>query len=271
PSGLFPEGTDENPATWTHIDLVKAGYISRYASDGVFEDIADHVVWSYMSQPVRDAYAANNAGEHLREDSGCLEMRNYTEPNLPAQFAAVYTKLHFLLDLGLVRPEGVRDCTGENLGLHVESQGFHVWQNGVLLRSFDRGLKAHLGTTGVGAKVFELEAEGGAEFANKSYPAKVKLRLGLGSLFDDLDRLSWPRGIYPLGLALGHNNNFQLRLDGAPAGNFDAKDGFVLVAESSSRRIAGSVVVQRVMRLNAPIPVPELYDPPLVVRFMIEK
>ena len=51
----------------------------------------------------------------------------------------------------------------------------------------------------------------------------------------------------------------------------DAGDGFVLVAESSGKRIAGSVVLRKVMRLQAPLPVPERYDPPLVVRFMIDK
>jgi hypothetical protein len=45
----------------------------------------------------------------------------------------------------------------------------------------------------------------------------------------------------------------------------------VLVAESSGKRIAGSVVLRKVMRLQAPLPVPERYDPPLVVRFMIDK
>jgi hypothetical protein len=48
-------------------------------------------------------------------------------------------------------------------------------------------------------------------------------------------------------------------------------DGFVLVAESSAKRIAGSIVLQRVFRLSAPLPVPERYDPPLVVRFSMDK
>lgn len=66
------------------------------------------------------------------------------------------------------------------------------------------------------------------------------------------------------------DNNLELRLDGAKSGNFDAMTGFVLVAEASNDRIAGSIVLQRVMRLHAPLPVPEKYDPPLVIRFLIE-
>ncbi len=267
--GSFPLGTEENPAAWRPDDVLKGGFISQYSSSNWAEDIADHVKWPYMSKPVRTAYAENDVSDDLREDFGCMVMREYSKPNLPAEYAAVYTKLHFLQDLGLVWPEDVRDCTGESVGLHIENRGFHIWQNGTLKRSFANGLAAHLGTGPGGAKVFSLEAAGEAEFGQKSYPAQITLRLGLGKAFDDLDRVSWPRGVYPLSLA--GNNNFQLRLDGAAAGNFDAMDGFVLVAEASGKRIAGSVVLQRVMRLQAPIPVPERYDPPLVVRFMIDK
>ena len=265
----FPFGTAENPAPWRSDDLLKGGFISQYSSTNWAEDITDHVKWPYMSKPVRTAYAENNVSDDLREDAACMVMREYSKPNLPAEYAAVYTKLHFLQDLGLVWPEDVGDCTGESVGLHIESRGFHIWQNDALKRSFANGLAAHLGTTPAGAKVFNLEAAGEAGFGQKTFPAQIKLKLGLGKSFDNLDRVSWPRGVYPLGLT--GNNNFQLRLDGAPAGNFDAMDGFVLVAESSGKRIAGSVVLQRVMRLQAPIPVPERYDPPLVVRFMIDK
>ena len=48
-------------------------------------------------------------------------------------------------------------------------------------------------------------------------------------------------------------------------------DGFVVVVEASNERIAGSIVLQRVFRLQAPLPVPEKYDPPLVIRFLIDK
>ena len=114
-----------------------------------------------------------------------------------------------------------------------------------------------------------MEGSGEAGFGDKTYPAKVKLRLDLGNRFQGFDKASWPRGVYELGLT--GDNNFSIRLDGAKAGNFDAMDGFVLVAESSAKRIAGSIVLQRVFRLSAPLPVPERYDPPLVVRFSMDK
>lgn len=259
---------EEAMADWNRANFVHAGFISRYAAANWAEDIADHVAHAYMSRPTHEAHAAHNVPEDQRQDYGCLEMRRYSERNLPAQFAAVYTKLYFLRDLGLVRREDVEWCTGDALGLHVERPGFHVWQDGELRRSYDTAVTAHLGTRENGVKVFELQAKGEAGFGGSTYPARVHLRLAIDLPATDIERVSWPRGMYELGLK--SDNNFWIRLDGAAAGNFDVMDGFVLVAESSSERIVGSIVIQRVFRLQAPLPVPERYDPPLVVRFRID-
>lgn len=265
--GNFPSERGDPPA-WNPSDIVNAGFISQYASTNWAEDIADTVAYAYYSRIVGDAYEENDVG-HLRGDFGCIEMNAYQEENLPSRLAALYTKLQFLKDLGLVHPEGVKECTGENLGVPRDAPGFHVWQEGSKKRSFQNQLAAHIGTRESGVPVFEMEGAGQAGFGDKTYPARVKLRLDLGNRFQDFDKVSWPRGVYDLGLT--GNNNFSIRLDGAKAGNFDAMDGFVLVAESSAKRIAGSIVLQRVFRLSAPLPVPERYDPPLVVRFSMDK
>jgi hypothetical protein len=197
-------------------------------------------------------------------------MRAWTEPNVPSRLSAVHTKALFLRDLGLVKPAAVQDCLGNSLGLQTMPKGMHMWMNDTKLRSFTRNLEAGIHTESIlGNRVFTLEAEGEAGFSGTSYPAKLTLRLDLRSLGEDLEEVSWPRGVYPLGLF--GDNNFELVLDGAAAGNFDAMDGYALVAEASNQRITGAVFLQRVMRFQAPIPVPELYDPPLIVRFMIEK
>lgn len=265
--GAFPSERGDPPA-WNPVDIANAGFISQYASSNWAEDIADTVAHAYYSRTVGDAYEANGVG-HLRGDFGCIEMNAYQEKNLPSRLSALYTKLQFLKDLGLVYPEGVRECTGENLGVPRDEPGFHVWQDGARKRSFQNQLAAHIGTKESGVPVFEMEGTGQAGFGDKTYPAKVKLRLDLGNRFQGFDKVSWPRGVYELGLT--GDNNFTIRLDGAKAGNFNAMDGFVLVAESSAKRIAGSVVLQRVFRLSAPLPVPERYDPPLVVRFSMDK
>ncbi len=263
----FPSEQGDPPA-WSPSDVANAGFISQYASTNWAEDIADTVAHAYYSRIVGEAYEQNGVG-HLREDYGCIEMNAYHEKNLPSQFAALYTKLQFLKDLGLIHPQGVKECTGEDLGVPKDEPGFHIWQEGNKKRSFQNQLAAHIGTKDSGVPVFEMEGTGQAGFGDKMYPAKVKLRLDLGNRFQSFDKVSWPRGVYELGLT--GDNNFTIRLDGAKAGNFDAMDGFVLVAESSAKRIAGSIVLQRVFRLSAPLPVPERYDPPLVVRFSMDK
>ncbi len=115
---------------------------------------------------------------------------------------------------------------------------------------------------------FSTDAEG-IRFGEASYPARITLRLTVGSALDDIIEVSWPRGVYPL--SRGGDNNLTVVLDGAKAGNFEVMDGSVLVTESTNQRIVGSAVVQRVWRPLAPLPVPERYDPPLVIRFMIKK
>jgi len=265
--GEFPKDSGDPPA-WSASDIVKGGFISQYASTNWAEDIADTIGHSYYSRIVGDAYDEHGHSD-LREDLGCKEMRRHNQRSLPSGFAALYTKLHFLQDLGLVRPADVKDCTGDKLGLPIDGEGFHVWQDTMKLRSFLNQIRASIGTRENGVRVFEMKGAGEAGFDGRTYPAKVKLRLDLGGWGSELNKVSWPRGVYELGLT--GNNNFTIRLDGAKAGNFDAMDGFVVVVESSNKRITGSIVLQRVFRLQAPMPVPEKYDPPLIVRFLIDK
>jgi hypothetical protein len=174
----------------------------------------------------------------------------------------------FLKDLGLVAEEDVEACMGPDIGLPVDAGGFHFWHDGNMLRSFDRNLTAKMGTNDAGAWVFEMEAEGEASFSQEMYPAKLELRIGVDSAGTPEHRVAWPRGVYKLDLS--GNNTVRLRLDGAPAGDFDVKDGYVLVAEASNERIAGSIFVTLAMRFGVVMPVPQTWNPPLIIRFLIE-
>lgn len=246
-------------------DVAQGGFMSRYGGSSYAEDIADMVAWTYMAPHYRSAGIPD--GVRQTEDYGCQLMRSHGERDLPSRLAAVYTKLHFLHDLGLVMTEDVALCTGAVM-LPVGTPGFHFWQGGEVRRSFDTGVQARIGTTR-GRYVYEMEGEGRASFDDTDYPASARLVLDLDAASVPVEEVAWPRGVYPLGLLA--RNSFQLRLDGAAAGNFDVHDGFALVAEASNERIAGSVFIRVAFRLNAPIPVPQTFDPPLVVRFLIEK
>jgi hypothetical protein len=195
-------------------------------------------------------------------------MRLHEEQDVPGRLSAVYTKLSFLQDLGLVWPEDVEVCMGPNLGIPVFTPGMHFWEDDALQRSFTTGVTAAIGSDESGRHVFVMDAEGEATFGDETFPATARLLLHLDAAEVPLEQVSWPRGIYSLAPLQG--NAFQLRLEDAPAGNFDVIDGFALVAEASNDRIAGSVFIREAFRAQAPVPVPQSFEPPLIVRFEIE-
>jgi len=262
-------------------ETAQAGFMSRYAGTFYAEDIAETVAWTYLGDAYRDAGIPE--GPRQTEDYGCQRMRAHDGDGVPSRFAAVYTKLHFLKDLGLVRPGDVDACTGP-VALPNDEPGFHFWQDDEYRRTFGRAVTAVIGTAPSGRYVFEMKAEGEAAFGDETHPARVRLVLDLAPGDVPVEQVPWPRGVYELGLLAGYDlgnlanragatagSGFSLRLEGARAGDFDVYEGFALVAEASNERIAGSLVVQRAMRLSAPLPVPQTWDPPLVVRFGIEK
>lgn len=270
--GVIADNVEE-VRSWDAQQTAEAGFMSRYSAKMYEEDIADTSAWAYMG-PLY-AQAGIPDGVRQKEDFGCQIMQTHQERSVPGNLAAVYTKLMFLKDLGVVHPDDVDLCTGDKLGLPLNAQGFHIYQGETELSSFGQGLNAKIGTTtDTNAVVFEMNGEGEANFGDGRFPATFRLQLDLtqavpgGEVQRIRNNPPWPRGLYPL--ALSGENKFELRLDGAPSGNFDVSAGFVLVAEASNDRIAGSVFITKVWRNDAPIPVPEVYDPPLIVRFLIE-
>jgi hypothetical protein len=258
--------TAEDMKDWSPSQVAEAGAMSRYGATNRADDIADMIAWPLMG-PVFRAQGIPE-GPRDTEDFACQQMRAYTERNVPSRLSAVFTKLSFLRELGLVWAEDAETCMGSDIGIQTTTPGMHFWQDDSLLRSFGTGVTAVIGTEQSGARVFVMDAEGQAVFDEVTYPAAAKLSLTLEPASVDIKQVSWPRGVYSI--APGTGNEFLLRLDGAASGNFDVIDGFVLVVESSNDRIAGSVFIRIGFRLSAPIPVPQTFDPPLVVRFLIE-
>jgi hypothetical protein len=169
----------------------------------------------------------------------------------------------------MITQEAFDECVG-NVGLDVPGPGFHVYEDGLFKRSFDMAVTASIGLEdGASERKFFMNAEGRAGFDGMEYDAEIALELVVGDADVDISQISWPRGGYRLTPI--DDDSFRLHLPDAPAGSFEATEGFVLVTASSNDLIEGSVVVQRSMRWLAPIPVPETYDPPLVFRFMIVK
>lgn len=250
--------------------IAESGFMNAYGAKNWAEDMATFAAGVYIGPDVAAGLAAAGKSDDGRVDSACREMQSYKERNIPGRLGAVYSKLMFLLDLGLVNEEAAARCIGSDLGFPtVGGSGFHFFERDKLLRSFDTNVQARIGTLGALAKIFEMTADGEGTFSGKVYPAKLRLRLAVGSAGESIDNVSWPRGFYKL--ALVGPNSLSVRVDGAQAANFDAKDAFVLIGRSSAEYISGSVFLTQAWRPTAPIPVPQVFDPPLQIRFQMKK
>ena len=200
-------------------------------------------------------------------------MMLHTRKDLPANLAAIYTKLHFLQDVGLVDPDDVKDCMGVNIGLPISTEGFGIWEGGDKKNNFDAEVEAGIGTKVLTqARIFTMKAKGIVGFGNASYPATMELHLDLDSALAPIELVPWPRGAYRFG-SFSDADSLVVRVDGASAGNWDAEDGFAIVTEASNERIVGSIFLTRALRVSAPSPLPayDTFDPPLIIRFLMEK
>jgi hypothetical protein len=258
----------ENAFNLNPTEVAHSGFMSPYGASGHADDIAEAIGWTYVGSDYARAGVADR-----RRDYGCIQMMLHTQKDLPADLAAIYTKLHFLQDMGLVDPDDVKDCTGVNIGLPISTQGFEIWEGGVKKRNFDSAVQAGIGTKALSrAKVFTMKAQGIVGFSDASYPATLELHLDLESALAPIEFTPWPRGVYRFG-SFWDANNLMVRVDGAAAGNWDAEDGFAIVTEASNDRIVGSVFLTRALRVSAPSPLPayDTFDPPLIIRFLMEK
>ena len=263
-------GPDSRLTNASAAQVSKAGFMTPYGAKNWAEDFATFVELTYTGKLFAAGLANVGASEDLRQDYACRALQTQSGDgarSLASRHAAVYTKLMFLLDLELVHKQDVDWCIGAHAGLRdVDGAGFHFFEDGQFKRSFKNGVKAGMGSSGIG-NLFEMTGQGHASFGGKNYPASMKLSLGVGT--GSIERISWPRGVYELEM-IGADK-LSLRLDGAQAGNFDASDGYVLVASSTGKRISGAVFLTKAWRPNAPIPVPQVFDPPLHIRFEMEK
>ncbi|MFK7998632.1 MAG: hypothetical protein AB8H86_03505 [Polyangiales bacterium] len=254
--------------------ITSGGFSSPYGKLNVYEDIAEWATWPIAGALYDAAGIAPGPGA-LKRGYGCGEMSAYGSTDVPSGLAAAFTKITFMHDLGFVTDENYEACVGPALGLPNNAQGIAIYQDGDLRRVFGTGANARIGERD-GQYVFVLEAEGAAEFDGVDYPATLTLEIGLGEtstgfIFTDdvpIDQISWPRGAFALGV--GQPHAFRLRLDGEPAGNFDVTEGFVLAAASTNDRLVGSVFVTEAFRNQAPVPVPQVFDPPLQFRYLLE-
>lgn len=246
-------------------EVARSGGMSRYGATNPADDIAEMVAWMYMGRHYRAAGIPN--GPKQTEDFACQAFQSHGSTSLPADYAAAYTKVMFLKDLGVVRTDDVQACVGR-VTLPLTAPGFHFWEGSELKTTYSDDRQARIGTTR-NRFVYVMSAKGSASYRDRTHPSTIRLELDLAPATTPVAEVPWPRGVYPLGVSTPHS--VRLSLEGAAAGSFTVIRGFVLVAEASNARIAGSAFVRVGFRPMAPMPVPQTFDPPLVIRFLMER
>lgn len=235
--------------------IAHGGFMSWYGGTAPGDDIADAIAWPTMLGLYEESGVAHDRWD--RSDAGCHTMRAYKDGGVPSRFATLYTKLAFLEDLGLLATEDVERCKGSGLGLYEDERGFVVLQNDVVQRRFVQNPSSrHDG------EMYHFQADGGLGFGDTDVRARAMLRVPVETAGGIP---SWPRGVYPLSPLEGTDLRFVSEEE--PAASFAVTDGFLLVAHASDDGLIGSAFVREGLRYDAPFPVPQVFDPPLVVTF----
>lgn len=234
-----------------------SGFMSNYGATGPGEDIAEFAGWM-LAAPLFEGAEADSRMAREFHYHACDAMRASEGPAIGRDLAAVYTKANMLLSAGLVTQKAYEMCVGK-LKIDVPGKGVFVYgindETSQLKRSFTNDVKVSIGThPKLGEYVFNFGAGGRAPFGDKEYDADVGLRLALGSSDLDIDKVSWPRGIYNL---KDIGNKFEVLLPDQRWGSFVGVEGFVLVSYADSERIEGSVFLQYAVRVFSSPPVPQ--------------
>ena len=235
----------------------KAGFMSNYGASSPGEDIAEFAGWMLAAPLFNDAEAGSRMASELHYHA-CDAMRASENSTISKELAAIFTKANLLLSTGLVTQQAYDLCVGK-LKISAPGKGVFVYGTGEELdqmkRSFTGDVKVSIGThPKLGQYVFQYSASGRAPFGDKDYDANVELQLALGAADRDLEKTTWPRGIYNL-KHIG--NKFEVLLPDNRHGSFVGVEGFVLVTHANGSRIEGSVFLQYAVRVFSTPPVPQ--------------
>ena len=227
----------------TAAQITEAGLTSAYAGKNAMEDIAETASWAIVRGAAVDP-----------EDAACRVMNRRSESAIRGADAAIFTKLGFVRTLGFISEETYKGCVGK-LKIDVPGQGFFSYTNNDLNRSYTGNPRAGVGR-GRGEDdqwlLANITADGTAATSSGSFPATVSLQLNVTPTVEDVDPadVSYPRGIYFVGLR--HNKYNRLQITNRDEGKLimDVGQGIALVSRASSDGIEGSVAVQRVFNYS---------------------
>ena len=234
--------------------VARAGVMTPYGLTSPSEDLAEMIAKTLVEPSL--VRVAGRAPDASPEDAGCRALESADA--VQSWNAALIAKLGFLLDVGLIDAAAYERCTA---GLTIDTRnqdGFHTFTlDGAFQRSYEGQLDVTMGLQPSSQRiVFVLEANGTASFGEASSPVRLRLVVDVAAGDADIDRVSWPRGLYWLGQgATSFSLSFESEdLAGA---SFQATAGPLLITRASSERIEGSLVIQAGTRSFMAVPLVE--------------
>lgn len=222
--------------------IMRMGVMSAYGGDEPMEDIAEMTAGILSTT----AFAQEGVSE-LAEDLACRRMQAEPGPAIPDELAAVFTKVGLVQSLGLIDEVDYRECVG-NLRVRADSNGFFSFEGGRQNKSYTQNVKGGIGKrNGQGPWIFTFEATGTIGVEDEGTKrARVMLNLELAPGNQDLNKVSFPRGLYRIGPNYSSNNKLIIWYNDG-SGEVPAIEVFqadVLVARASGNLIEGSVFVK---------------------------
>jgi hypothetical protein len=202
----------------------------------------------------------------------CGAMQNRQEVGVPQDWAAIYTKMMFLIDLGLIDQEMYDKCAGFNdrpklrPNYDKTENGWH--RVGDVPYSHNK-IYPGFPTDTSKPQIFTILGEGVLKTDDgKSYDQVMKL------LFLSTKKPALPRGLYRFGfgplqsclkaapffrvLSTNEHAAFELEVAEARSKGFCATDGYVWVARSSMYFIEAKMVINKAVKHVGLFPIPEV-------------
>ncbi len=230
------------------------GFMSPYGGENEMEDMSEFASWA------ETGHHFNGVPQATREDFACSRMGGYSGSAIPSEFAAAMTKLGFLLDLQMISQSGYNRC--------IASVGSHQLNE----EPVSSAIQVVTGEPRTARKVlsdevaswmgrrepsgnryfYQMDAQGQYRIGSDEQgwdetPVHASIMIDLHPASDDdVDDVSWPRGIYQLHPITPDGGSTRFILEFEEAGNetFWASSGWILITRASNRLIRGSVVVQ---------------------------
>ena len=228
------------------------GFMTIYGGKSVSEDIAEAASWAVAIPILESSYGGVRA-DISEWNYACNKMRANQDTGIPPIYAALYTKLSFLRDVGFITDETLEGCAG-SIGLSDTGS-----ENGFYYRNYktDAPLTEYNTDFKITRKPesLHLSAWGNLHLKDKSLPAVTQLEFWV-------EDPSLPRGLY----AIDHCNDFVPRAAAstvAPAmfrrdvidnrsQSICANIAMVLVTSATTDRIEGSAVLQKAWKFSSP-------------------